>query len=93
LGRIFSHGGNGGALGSKKVTKTSHVEGSSLKGALDKDYKRASSRTVLPTEWVCEEFLSHNGLQEDFITMYKHATWEFLSTLSCWRYAQEAIIK
>jgi hypothetical protein len=69
LGKMFGRSGNAGGLGLKKVNKRSRVEGGNLKGALDKDYKRVSSRTVLPTKSVCGQSLSCNGLQEDFITM------------------------
>ncbi len=82
LGRVFGRGGNAEVSGLKKTTKRSRVEGDSLKGALDKDYKRVSSRTVLPMKWVCEEFLSHNGLQEDFITMVRNVGMEVFSSLN-----------
>jgi hypothetical protein len=93
LGKMFSRSA-ASRSGTKKVTRCSRVEGETLKGALDKDYKKVSALTMLPTKCACEEFLPHNGLQEDFITMvqgsgmevfssldvdtYKHATWEFL---------------
>jgi hypothetical protein len=61
--KMFSRGG-ASSSGSKKVTKRSRAESDALKGALNKDYKRVNSRSMLLTKWVCEEFLSRNERQE-----------------------------
>lgn len=62
-----------------------------LETNFNKKYKRLSARKVLPTKWVDEEFLSAQGLSNDFTTLVRNAGMEVFSSLSCDTYKRATL--
>lgn len=79
IGRIFCSGkglGTSGASGSSisPGSKKRHSEADGLRADMRRDFERVSKLKVLPTKWVNHEFLSLQGILEDFEQMTMHAS-------------------